>query len=345
MTSGVAPLNIAILGCGRISHAHRAAILALPEIARLVAVCDPDRDAAAMLATGLPVTRLDSLDQILPMQQVDAVLICTPNALHFEQVRAVLAAGKHALVEKPLCEKGDEARELALLAQQAGLVLAAGHTFRHGPAITGLMERMESFGNLLALEVSQCVHWDGPQAPWWAERTLGEGLILSLFAPHALDFVQLVMGDDDPLRIHAEVARHQSGWQGEDEAMMTLVYPGSRMASVHISYNQPYVHDRKTLFFDKGVAEIEAGAWLRWNGEVLVEPGPGEVTQASRMGGRDLSVFFRNQIIQFANAVAGHKHNCPVGEDAARLVELVEKVMASARTNTVELYSPVARGH
>jgi UDP-N-acetyl-2-amino-2-deoxyglucuronate dehydrogenase len=344
VTFGATRLNIAILGCGRISHAHRAAILALPDVASLVAVCDPDREAAARLVDGLPVPRLDTLDQLLSLEQVDAVLICSPNAFHFEQARAVLAAGKHALVEKPLCETGDEARELARMAQRAGLVLAAGHTFRHGPAITGLMERMQSFGKLLALEVSQCVHWNGPQAPWWSERTLGEGLILSLFAPHALDFVQMIMGDDDPLRIHAEVARHQSGWQGEDEAMMTLAYPGKRMASVHISYNQPYVHDRKTLFFDKGVAEIEAGAWLRWNGDVLVEPAPGEITQASRMGGRDLSVFFRNQIIQFANAIAGQKHNCPVGDDAARLVDLVARVMASARANTAELYGTAREG-
>lgn len=338
-TPDQSPLNIAILGCGRISHAHKNAILALPDKVKLVAVCDPAPGAADKLAEGTQAAKLTEHSELLEMEDVAAILIATPNHLHFGHAKAVLAAGKHALVEKPLCETGAQARELARMAKESGLVLSAGHTFRHGPAITGLIDRMDSFGTLLALEISQCVHWDGPQTPWWAERTLQDGLILPLFAPHALDFVQLVMGDDDPLRVHAEVARHQSGWQGEDEAMMTLAYPGKRMASVHISYNQPYVYDRKTLFFDKGVAEIEAGAWLRWNGNVLIAPAPGEIADPSSMGGRDLSVFFRNQIAQFAKAVAGEAHKCPAGEDAARLVELVDRMMASARANTTELYS------
>ncbi len=333
-----APLRIAILGCGRISQAHKAAILAFPDIVELTAVCDPNLKVAQALAEGTQAKSLSTLSDLLMLDDLDAILIASPNAFHFEQAKAVLAAGKHALVEKPLSETGEEARELAAIAQKAGLILAAGHTFRHGNAVTTLMDRMPDFGTLLAVEVSQCVHWDGPQAPWWADRTLEEGLILSLFAPHALDFVQLVMGDDDPLRVHAEVLRHQTGWQGEDEAMMTLAYPGNRMASVHISYNQPYVYDRKTLFFDKGVAEIEAGAWLRWNGATLVEPLAGEVSDAHKMGGRDLSSFFKNQIIQFANAVSGEPHNCPAGEDAARLVKLTEQVMQSAQSNSTELY-------
>ena len=43
-------------------------------------------------------------------------------------------------------------------------------------------------------------------------------------APHPLDFVQLVMGEADPLRVHVEAARHQSGWRAEDEAMILLAY-------------------------------------------------------------------------------------------------------------------------
>lgn len=107
---------------------------------------------------------------------------------------AALKAGKHVLVEKPAAETGEDALALAREAEARGLVLAVGHTFRHNEAVRQVEARMPSLGRLLSLEVSMCVRWDGPQAPWWAERKAQDGLILSLFAPHALDFVQLVMG-------------------------------------------------------------------------------------------------------------------------------------------------------
>nr|WP_288115328.1 Gfo/Idh/MocA family oxidoreductase [Novosphingobium sp.] len=190
---------------------------------------------------------------------------------------------------------------------------------------------MPQWGALHAVEVSACVFWDGPQAPWWAARTPAEGLILSLFAPHSLDFVQLVMGQDDPLRVHAETARWQSGWRAEDEAMILLRYPGRRMASIHISYNQRSVFDRKVLHFARGVAEIADGEFLTWNGEVLVSPPPGIIDDARRMGGRRLDHFFRQQLRAFVAAIRGQPNLCPTGRDAARLIDLLDRVKAAAR--------------
>ena len=190
-----------------------------------------------------------------------------------------------------------------------------------------LQDNAAEFGRLRAVEVSSCVFWDGPQAPWWAERTPDEGLIVSLFAPHSLDFIQLAMetfGGGAPSRVHAEGARHQSGWQGEDEAMIVMAWPGRRMASLHLSYNQLPIHDRKVLFFDRGLMEIEHGEFLRWNGTELVTPPPGMVSDPSRMGGRDLAHYFSNQLSEFARAMQGQPHRCPSGEAAALGIELLD---------------------
>lgn len=329
-----APLGIAVIGCGRISASHLSAIAVLAGEARLIAVVDADAETARKTAAPYGALSLTSLDEALALPEVEAVLIATPNALHASQAQAALAAGRHVLVEKPAAETGPEALALAREAEARRLVLAAGHTFRHNAAVRYIADNRGRFGALRALEVSSCVFWDGPQAPWWAERKPEEGLILSLFAPHALDFVQLVMGEDDPLRVHAEAARHQSGWQGEDEAMILMAYPGRRMASVHISYNQPSVLDRKVLHFEKGVLEIEHGEILSWNGEVLVTPPEGVLVDPRAMGGRRLDHYFIGQIREFVRAVRGQAHRCVTGYDAARLIALIDRVKASARANS-----------
>lgn len=328
------PLNIAVIGCGRIADSHLDAIAAQPGIARLVAVADPDpaRAAAAAARFSAPHCHTD-LTGVLALGNVEAVILCTPNALHTPQTLQALGAGKHVLVEKPMAENAAAAETMQQAAVAAGRVLAIGHTFRHGAAVRYLQDHGAEFGRLRAIEVSQCVFWDGPQAPWWATRAAEDGLILSLFAPHALDFVQLVMGDD-PQRVHAEAARFQTGWQGEDEAMILLAYPERRMATVHISYNQRQIVDRKTLFFDRGVLRIEDGESLYWNDAPQVRPDASVFADARRMGGRDLSGYFRTQLREFIHAVRGAPSRSVLHDEGRRLIALIDRVRRSARTHS-----------
>lgn len=340
MSVNTGPLGLALVGCGRISGSHLEAIAAQPELFRLIATVDHGIERAQAAAAPYGAAAFATLEEALLLPEVGAVIVCSPNGAHVAHTRAALEAGRHVLVEKPLAETTAEANELADLAERKGLALAAGHTFRHGPAVRYLQDHLAEFGRLRAVEVSQCVFWDGPQAPWWADRTPEQGLILSMFAPHPLDFIQLVLGSDDPLRIHAEGARHQDGWQAEDEVMAVLAYPDRRMVSLHISYNQAPIYDRKVLFFDRGVLEIVNAETLLWNGEVRVTPAPGTMGDPGKMGGRDLSFYFRTQLAEFARATQGLPHRCATGRDAARLTTLLERMLASVRTHSADAIDP-----
>jgi predicted dehydrogenase len=77
---------------------------------------------------------------------VDAVVVATNPATHFELAAEALEAGKHVLVEKPLALTAGDCRELGDLAREAGRVLMVGHTFRFSPAVQhvrGLLEQRE----------------------------------------------------------------------------------------------------------------------------------------------------------------------------------------------------------
>jgi predicted dehydrogenase len=340
MTPNSSPVRIALLGCGRISAAHIAAIQAQPQLARLIAVIDTDiaraQQTAVRTADGT-VRAFATLAAALNVDEVQAVLICTPNEMHTAHTLQALAAGRHVLVEKPMAENAADARTMADAAAQAKLVLALGHTFRHSAAIRYLQDHMSEFGTLQSMEVSHCVFWDGPQAPWWASRNREQGLILSLFAPHALDFVDLVMGDA-PLRVHAEATRHQTGWQGEDETMILLGYSGRRMATVHVSYNQRQIVDRKLLLFDGGVVRIEDGEWLYWNDELKIGTPPGPGPAQRRMGGRDLSACFQTQLAEFVRAVRGQQNRSVLHEAGWRQISIIDRVKQAAIASNPTLY-------
>ena len=295
------PVGVAVLGCGRVSDAHLEAIRARPEYGRLEAVIDldPARASDSAARHGAP-RALTSLADALELEAIEAIVVCLPNHLHGAPTIAALEAGRHVLVEKPMADHADEAARMAGAAEDNNRILAVGQSRRHTRAVRYVEDNLAAFGRLRALQESFCIRWDGPQTPWWAERTREQGLVLSLIAPHSLDFVQMVMGADDPLRIHAESVRHQSRWQADDEAMVLLRYAKSRLASVHLSYNQRPHFDRKVLLYDGCVVQIDNDFEVRVDGELIIEPDDEEIADMARP-----ALQFVWQFEEFAKAVRG----------------------------------------
>src|SRR6476469_9768988 len=95
-------LRVAIVG-GGIGVFHINAYQSLPEQYELVAICDIDRDKAQRVAADHAIPRVTTdIAQLCRMDELDVIDICTPPHLHFAQAQQVLAAGKHAICEKPL---------------------------------------------------------------------------------------------------------------------------------------------------------------------------------------------------------------------------------------------------
>ena len=97
---------------------------------RVVAVADPRCEARERAAQALPgLTCFADAAELMQCSDAEAVVIATPVSTHFPMARAALLAGKHVLVEKPLCRSAAEGEELVALAERAGRVLMVDHTF------------------------------------------------------------------------------------------------------------------------------------------------------------------------------------------------------------------------
>jgi predicted dehydrogenase len=127
-----------IVGTGFMGRVHQEALRRLGNV-ETVAI------------SGLVAGEFESL---LADPAVDAVHICTPNALHFPMASAALQAGKHVLCEKPLATASAEARQLANLARQAGVRHATNYNLRFYPMVQQ-MRRMREDGDLGEIFVVQ----------------------------------------------------------------------------------------------------------------------------------------------------------------------------------------------
>lgn len=123
-------MRVGVIGVGHLGY-HHARILR--SLASAVSVFDSRGERAAEVARDLGVARAGSIEDLL--SSVDAVVVASTTSSHHEVAMKALAAGRHALVEKPIASDSVQAEELASRAGSLGLVLAVGHVERFNPAV------------------------------------------------------------------------------------------------------------------------------------------------------------------------------------------------------------------
>jgi len=124
-------LTAAVVGTGHLGR-HHVRILAGMEGVRFLGAFDADRDRLAEIANEHGVPPLASVEEAAA---ADAVVVATPTVSHREIGGALLEAGCHVMVEKPITATVAEAEELVALADNANRVLAVGHVEFHNPAV------------------------------------------------------------------------------------------------------------------------------------------------------------------------------------------------------------------
>lgn len=319
------PLGTAIVGCGRVSDAHIGAVQSQPDMGTLHAVVDRDLALARATADRFNIPHsVSSIAELAALPQVEGVVLCLPNHIHEQASVEALEAGLHVLVEKPMADTYEQAQRMGAAAEKAGKILATGQSRRHSSAIRYLQDNLASYGRLRSIQASFCMYWPGPQAPWWATRTAEEGLVLSLIGSHAADFVQMMLGHH-PTRVTATSAHWRDCWQAEDEAMMLLQYPGNRMATVHLSYNQQPFFERYYLLFDKCFVEVRDVNTVLINDQVVFTPPGGE--DATLLVTNDL---FKNQFAEFALAARGLDNRSALHPQGIALMRVLEAAIKSS---------------
>ncbi len=143
MHDGDGRLGVAVIGCGYWGKNYVRVFGELPE-SRLVAICDQQPDRLQEMGKRYPGLHLSSsLDEVLALEGLDAVVVCTEPASHYSVAQACMAAGKHALVEKPLTTSLAQAEELSIIAEANSVTLMVGHTFIYNAGVRKVKEYID----------------------------------------------------------------------------------------------------------------------------------------------------------------------------------------------------------
>ncbi len=194
MTRRIDELCAGVVGTGFIGAVHVDALRRLGvEVAGVVG-SSRERAEAKRLAPAY-----ESYEALLDDDRVDVVHLTTPNYLHYPQVKAALAAGKHVVCEKPLALTATESEELLALAEQSGLVHCTNFNIRFYPQVQEARARVQSgeVGDVWNVHGGYLQDWLLFPTDWNWRLEPDQGGALRAVADigsHWLDLVQFVTG-------------------------------------------------------------------------------------------------------------------------------------------------------
>ncbi|OQP86750.1 oxidoreductase [Rhizobium rhizosphaerae] len=201
-------VRVAVLGgSGWMGRVHIMAYQTFPHFfgtshgtARVVAVTDRDPRRAGDLAARAPDAKiLQDWKAAVDDPEIDLIDICLPDSLHFEVAHAALLAEKHVFCEKPLADTAAQARILADLAREKGVITRVGHAFPRNP-VHDLAKEIIEAGEIGEITLFKgCQHIDvfgDPLAPfmWRADGDLAPTGIVGDTGSHVFSFMEFLVG-------------------------------------------------------------------------------------------------------------------------------------------------------
>lgn len=200
------PIRVGLVGYGMAVRTFHAPLIEATEGLELVALSTSRPEVVKSERPQLVAE--STVEALLARDDIELIIIATPNETHYSLASAALAAGKHVVVDKPFTVTLDEGEALAREAEQVNRVLAVFHNRRFDADFLTLSELIENdiLGRITHLES----HFDRfrPTVPnRWREQALpGSGLWYDL-GPHLLDQALCLFGEPTGIQLTRRIQR------------------------------------------------------------------------------------------------------------------------------------------
>ena len=252
-------VNIALIGYGNIGRRHASVIAAHP-FARLTAIIDP----ALVDNDDTEAVQYTSVDSFLTQDSTtNAVIIATPNGLHYEHAKACLLAGRHVLVEKPVALYAHQVNDLMHIAQQQRVCLKPVWQIRYSPIIRQLKDILSNnlLGNVLWIQ-ADCF-WNRSEQyyhnhPWHGKLELDGGPLYTQFS-HVMDLLIWLFGNCEASESSFFKLRDEIITDFEDSGSILLKFNEERVGVINYTTSAPKgtSSNELTLITDKVKIQLE----------------------------------------------------------------------------------------
>lgn len=249
--------KVGIIGSQFIGQIHAASVQRCPD-AQLFAVASPTTGHAAALAQKHAAPHhMTDYRELLAMSEIDLVLIGVPNDLHCAVTLDAAAAGKHVVIEKPLCLNLAEADRMIEGCRRAGVKLMYAEELCFAPKYVRLKKLLDSGALGVPTLLKQSEKHDGPHAAhFWDVNRSGGGVTMDMGC-HAIEFFRWMLGRSPIKSVYAQMGTYLHGekTRGDDNALLILEFENGVTCLAEESWTKRGgMDDRAEVYGTHGVA-------------------------------------------------------------------------------------------
>jgi predicted dehydrogenase len=218
-------VRIGYIGTGGIANFQVQQLMQRRKDVQIVAGCDVSEEALKKFADAFTVPHTFSdYNELLALDEVDAVSVCTPNFMHKDPTIAALKAGKHVLVEKPMARSAAEAKAMVKASQKSKGTLTMGFQYRLG-ADAQILKRFANegqFGDIMFARVQAMRRRGVPNWGVFGRKEMQGGGPLIDIGVHLIECAHFLMGEPKPTAASAQMFTYM----GDKASKVESMWPG-----------------------------------------------------------------------------------------------------------------------
>lgn len=334
-------VRVGLVGSQFVSKLHAHAFQSCAA-AELVAVASPTSGNAAQLAETYGIPRhFTDYREMFDLKDLDLVAIGVPNDLHCQITCDAAAAGKHVVMEKPLCLNLAEADRMIGACRAAGVKLMYAEELCFTPKYVRLKELLDSGALGQPTLLKQLEKHDGPHAPhFWDVQRSGGGVTMDMGC-HAIQFFRWMLNGAQIKSVYAQMSTdvHADKTRGDDNALLILEFDNGTTALAEESWTKlGGMDDRAEVYGSEGVAIADL---LRGNSIVTYSAKGYDyaVEKAGSTKGWSFTIYeeawnygFPQEMAHFVDCVLHDRQPLVTGEDGRAVLEALFAAYESAGT-------------
>lgn len=330
-------LRFALVGCGRISGNHLAAIRRHAGQIELAGVCDINAERVVHAASTEGTGAYSSLHELLGAGNVDVVVLSTPSGLHARQAIEAAQAGCHVITEKPMATRWEDGRRMVEVFDRAGLRLFVVKQNRTNPPLQLLKRAVQKkrFGRIYMAEVN--VFWTRPQEYYdsecWRGKWEFDGGALMNQASHYVDLLDWIVGPVES--VYAYIGTLARNIEVEDTGVVAIKWRSGTLGTLNVTMltYPKNLEGSITILGEKGTVRIGGIALNKLQHWEFDAPDPDDEIAGS-CSVETQSVYGHGHAMYYENVIDVLRSECEPetdGREGLRSLEILTAMYMSAR--------------
>ncbi|MBN2595002.1 MAG: Gfo/Idh/MocA family oxidoreductase [Sedimentisphaerales bacterium] len=264
-------IGVGLIGSGYIAHYHARGLAEAADV-EVPVLCSLDGKAAEEFADKYGINDVtDQINDMLGREDIQAVVISTPNKFHAPYAIEFMKNGIDVFVEKPMAVSALQGTEMIECARKNERILMIGHMWRFDTEVNYIRDIVQSGkpGDIFKTK-GYGIHVNWGPAGWFTEKELAGGGALADMGVHAIDTARYILGDPEPKEVYAKISTSFGDYEVDDNGIVVITWETGAVSIIESGWWHPHADGPEAgtqVFGTEGYASLFPTFWKKKQGD------------------------------------------------------------------------------